>query len=132
MNDAEQEAGLTETPGYRYAEAVGDELYVAGQVPRDGTGMIVAVGDPAGQASACLDNLAVILDVHGFAVADIRRLVVYVVGDQPALSAAWSGVVNWFGGPVPPATLLGVNRLGFTDQIVEIDATVVRAVPIDD
>ncbi len=126
MNHDELEAGLPQTPGYRYAVQVGDELFVAGQVPQDGSGAITAVGDPAGQAVACLDNLATVLAVHGFTVAEVRRLVVYVVGGQQDLTSAWSAVVGWFDGPVPPATLLGVNRLGYPDQAVEIDATVVR------
>lgn len=127
MNDAELAAGLAQTPGYRYAEQVGDELFVAGQVPQDRSGSIVAVGDPAAQAIACLDNLATVLEVNRFAIADIRRLVVYVVGDQGDLSDAWSAVVDWFEDAVPPATLLGVARLGYPDQAVEIDVRVVRA-----
>lgn len=126
MNDAEQAAGLPQTPGYRYAERVDDELFVAGQVPQDGSGAIVAAGNPAGQATICLHNLSTLLDVHGFTVADIRRLVVYVVGPRSDLTAAWSSVVDWFDGPVPPATLLGVSQLGHADQVVEIDVTVIR------
>ena len=57
---------------------------------------------------------------------DIRRLVVYVVGEQADLSTAWSAVTEHFGGQVPPATLLGVARLGYPGQVVEIDATVVK------
>lgn len=126
MNDAELAAGLPQTPGYRYAERLVDELFVAGQVPQDRSGAIVTVGDPARQASACLDNLAIILDVHGFEESDVRRVVVYVVGEEEDLAEAWSGVVGWFGGAVPPATLLGVARLGYPGQVVEIDATVVK------
>ncbi|MDH4280758.1 MAG: RidA family protein [Acidimicrobiia bacterium] len=126
MNDAELAAGLPPTPGYRYAERVGSQLFVAGQVPHDRSGSIVAVGDPAAQASACLDNLAIVLDVNGFEESDVRRLSVYVVGEEEDLAGAWSGVVGWFGGTVPPATLLGVARLGYSDQLVEIDAIVVR------
>ena len=127
VNEAEVQAGLAATPGYRYADVVGGQLFVAGQVPRDGAGNLVGVGDPSRQAVACLDNLAVVLGVHGFAVADIHRLVVYVVGDQGDLSAVWRAVLQWFGGEVPPATLLGVNLLGYREQRVEVDATIVRA-----
>ena len=125
MNETELDAGLPETPGYRYAERVDNELFVAGQVPQDRSGAIVAVGDPPGQATVCLDNLATVLDVNGFTVGDVRRLVVYVVGEQHDLTEAWAAVVDWFGGTVPPATLLGVDRLGYPDQTVEIDARVV-------
>ena len=128
MNDSEVDAGLAETPSYRYADVVGSQLFVAGQVPLDGDGQLLAHGDPAGQAVACLDNLRVVINVNGFAVEDIHQLVVYVVGEQQNLLDTWSAVTGWFDNNVPPATLLGVNLLGYGDQLVEIDATVVRSV----
>jgi enamine deaminase RidA (YjgF/YER057c/UK114 family) len=127
MNEAEYAAGLPATPKYRYADQVGNQLFVAGQVPQDGEGQIVGVDDPAAQATQCLDNLQKILSVHGFAASDIHRLVVYVVGEQANLGVAWSAVRAWFSDDVPPATLLGVARLGYGGQLVEIDATVIKA-----
>jgi len=124
-NRAELAAGLASTPGYRYAQMVGDRLYVAGQVPLDARGEIVGA-DPDVHARTCLDNLAVVLDVHGFSVPDLRHLRLYVVGEHQNLLDAWEAVVGWFGGEVPPATLLGVNRLGYAGQLVEVDATVER------
>jgi len=83
--------------------------------------------DPSAQALQCLHNLERLLAVHEFQVTDIRQLVVYVVGDQASLAAAWSAVAGWFGGQVPPATLLGVAGLGYVGQLVEIDTTVIKA-----
>ena len=125
MNEAETAAGLAPTPGYRYAELIGRELFVAGQVPLDHAGAVVAPRDARRQAEQCLENLSTILAVHGFAVRHIRQLRVYVVGEHPALLDAWNGVVGWFDNDVPPATLLGVNRLGYGEQLVEIDARVI-------
>lgn len=127
MNDEETAAGMAATPGYRYADRFGDQLFVAGQVPHDPDGKLIGADDPANQATACLDNLQRLLDVHGLGSVDIRQLVIYVVGEQQNLSAAWSAVRDWFGsGGVPPATLLGVNLLGHPGQLVEIDATVIE------
>ena len=126
MNDDELAAGLAPTPGYRYADVVGDRLFVAGQVPHDEHGNLVGVGDPYRQATQCLDNLRTVIAVHGFGLDDVRQLTIYVVGEHTNLTTAWGAVTEWFEGPVPPATLLGVNDLGYTDQLVEIDATVVR------
>ena len=127
MNDAEIAAGLAPTPGYRYADRVGSQLFVAGQVPHDRDSQMVAIGDPKGQAGQCLDNLQLLLMTHAFSVADIRRLTVYVVGSDQNLHDAWQGVADWFQNGVPPATLLGVANLGHDGQLVEIDATVVAA-----
>ena len=127
MNEAELSAGLSATPQYRYADRLGDRLFVAGQVPLDSHGQLVGPEDPSTQALQCLRNLERLLAVHAFQVTDIRQLVVDVVGDQASLTAAWSAVANWFGGQVPPATLLGVAGLGYVGQLVEIDATIIKA-----
>lgn len=95
-------------------------------MPLAADGALVGEGDPAAQAIRCLDNLRVLVGVHGFQVADIRRLVIYVVGEQQALLDAWAAVTTWFDADVPPATLLGVNLLGRRGQLVEVDATIVR------
>lgn len=130
VNDAEVSAGLAPTPGYRYADLDSDRLVVAGQVPLDHGGILVGRDDPAVQARTCLDNLDVLVGVHGFGIGDVRHLTVYVVGEHRHLVDAWGAVAEWFGDAVPPATLLGVNLLGHLDQLVEVDATIVRR-PVD-
>jgi enamine deaminase RidA (YjgF/YER057c/UK114 family) len=127
MNESELDAGLPATPQYQYAQRVGDRLFVAGQVPHDTHGRLVGPDDAYAQAGQCLRNLAAVMHVHGFSISDVRRVVVYVVGEQADLSAAWKAVAEYFDGRVPPATLLGVARLGYTGQMVEVDATVLRA-----
>lgn len=124
MNEAEVDAGLGPTPGYRYADVVGDELFVAGQVPHDADGALVGAGAAGEQADQCVGNLFTLLAVHGFEPQHIRRLVIYVVGDD--LAGAWAVVRSRFDGEVPPATLLGVAGLGHPGQLVEIDATIRR------
>ncbi len=129
MNERECAAGLAPTPGYRYATIVGDQLFVAGQVPLDADGALVGASAPAEQTRQCLQNLEILLAVHGFLVDDIRRLMIYVVGDE--LDEVWGAICDWSttsfdGEGVPPATLLGINRLGHPGQLVEIDVTVIR------
>ncbi|WP_298928481.1 RidA family protein [uncultured Ramlibacter sp.] len=127
MNEAERAAGLPATAQYQYAERVGNQLFVAGQVPHDSQGQVVGLDDPHAQALQCLSNLKAVLAVHGFSISDVRQLVVYVVGGQANLSAAWKTVADFFGGQVPPATLLGVAGLGYAGQLVEVQATVLKA-----
>lgn len=127
MNESERAAGMPETPQYQYAQRVGNQLFIAGQVPHDSQGQLVGVGNALVQANQCLHNLSLLLSVHDFKMADVRRLVVYVAGEQEQLSAAWKATTEYFAGQVPPATLLGVARLGHAGQLVEMDATVVKA-----
>lgn len=126
MNELETQAGLPTTVNYRYADAIGDELFVAGQVPHDSERQLVGPQDPAAQATQCLDNLGTLIALHHFELADIRHLTIYVVGQQQNLTAAWAAVTSWFDSNVPPATLLGVNLLGHLQQLVEVDARVRR------
>lgn len=126
VNAAELAAGLVPTPSYRYADTVGNRLLLAGQVPIDEQGNLIGVDDPKRQAGVCLDNLRTLVEVHGFALADVHQLTIYVVGEHQRLLDAWEGITEWFANDVPPATLLGVNLLGYGDQLVEIDATVER------
>jgi len=126
MNESEEAAGLAPTPGYRYAQRIGNQLFVAGQVPLDVESRVVGAGNPTAQATQCLTNLNILLEHHKFQLEDVRQLVVYVVGGHDNLKLAWSAVTSWFSGEVPPATLLGVSCLGYPEQLVEIDATVLR------
>ncbi len=127
MNENEYAAGMAVTPGYRYVDVVGDQLFVAGQVPQEGDGRLVGVDDPAAQATACLANLRTLVELHGFAMGDVRHLTIHVVGPHQNLLDAWGAVTAWFGDRgVPPATLLGAHLLGFEQQLVEIDATIIR------
>jgi enamine deaminase RidA (YjgF/YER057c/UK114 family) len=126
MNEAELAAGLPATPHYRYAQRMGNQLFLAGQVPNDAHGQIVGADDPFVQTQQCMNNLTTVMSVHGFAASDIRRLVIYVVGESANLSAAWKAVMKFFNKDVPPATLLGVARLAYPGQLVEVDATVLK------
>ncbi len=127
MNEDDREAGLAATPSYRYADVVGNELFVAGQVPHNAAGEIVGGVDAGAQTTQCLENLKLLIATNGFELADIRHMTLYVVGEHQNLIDAWQAMTTWWNGEVPPATLLGLNDLGHTGQLAEIDARIVRA-----
>lgn len=128
MNELERKAGLPRTPGYAYARCDGNRLYVAGQLPVDAEGNISRKNDAYEQAKQCLANLAAVLGCYDFNLKDVQHLTIYVAGDREALTDAWRSVREQFADAVPPATLLGVALLGYDEQLVEIDATVVKRV----
>lgn len=125
MNEREISAGLAPTENYQYAQQVGAQLFVAGQVPHDSVANLVGIDDAKAQARQCLTNLRTLITLYGFEERDIRQLKVCAVGEQQNLLDAWQTVTEWFDNDVPPATLLGVARLGYEGQLVEIDATVI-------
>ena len=101
----------------------GGTVFTAGACPLDADGGVVGPGDVAAQMRKTLDNLVVALRAAGCALEDVVKTTVYVAsGDRADLVAAWDVVEAEFGSDGPPSTLLGVAALGFTGQLVEIEA----------
>ena len=122
-------AGLHATPGYHHVTivAAGRTAYLAGQCPLDRSGALVGADDVDAQVDQVAANALLALDAVGAAPADVVRSVVYVVGDDRAvLSRAWHRLAASVIGDAlgPASTLLGVTRLGFPGQLVEVDLTV--------
>jgi enamine deaminase RidA (YjgF/YER057c/UK114 family) len=109
---------------YAAAAAAGSRLiFLAGACPLDEDGTTVAVGDYAGQAAKAFENMRTALADAGASVEDVLSTRVLVASArQPDLVAAWEVVRDSFGAHDVPSTLVGVTVLGYTDQLVEIEA----------
>jgi enamine deaminase RidA (YjgF/YER057c/UK114 family) len=117
---------------YAYAAKVGegDLVFTAGACPLDDQGNVVAKGDVAAQARQVLANLRVALEDSGATIGDVVKTTVYVASsDRGELVAAWDEVAAFFGDHDVPSTLLGVAVLGYTGQLVEIEAIAVQPRP---
>jgi enamine deaminase RidA (YjgF/YER057c/UK114 family) len=117
--------GLHPTPGYHHVTVVhaGRLAFLAGQCPLDASGALVGAGDALAQADQVVANTLAALAAVGAGPGDVVRTVIYVACDE--LPAVWRRLV---GSPLGPAfttasTLLGVARLGFNGQLVELDVT---------
>lgn len=98
-------------------------VFTSGACPLDHNGDVVAPGDLEGQAGKALDNLEVVLGEAGSSLDQVLKTTVFVVGDDRSeLLRVWRVVERRFGAARPPSTLLGVNVLGYPDQLVEIEA----------
>jgi enamine deaminase RidA (YjgF/YER057c/UK114 family) len=118
--------GLAEPPGYAHvahgATGGGARLvFTAGGVPIDRDGVLVGPGDPARQAEQVISNLLAALATGGATPGDLLKTTVYVVGPHEALLRTWD-VVRASAIGHAPSTLLGVALLGYTGQLVEIEA----------
>jgi enamine deaminase RidA (YjgF/YER057c/UK114 family) len=116
-------------PGYAHvAVASGARLVTtAGAVPLDEEGHLVGEGDARQQTRQVIDNLLRQLAAAGASGEDVLKTTVYVAStDRADLVAAWEVVQE---SPLATAasTLLGVALLGYTGQLVEIEA--IAAVP---
>jgi len=117
---------------YAYASIAprGSLIFTAGACPIDDRGEVVGVGvgDVRAQASLAVANLATALAESGATLADVLKTTVFVAStDQADLVAAWDVVSAAFGDHDAPSTLLGVTVLGYTTQLVEIEAVAVAA-----
>ena len=119
---------LHETPGYHHVTVVeaGRLAFLAGQCPLDRSGAVVGIGDILAQVDQVAANASVALAAAGAGPEHVVRSVIYVVSDDGAvLSAVWRRLLE---SPIAAAfstasTLLGVSRLGFAGQLVELDLT---------
>ncbi|MEV0531934.1 RidA family protein [Kitasatospora sp. NPDC050463] len=120
---------LTQAVDYAYAASVDApvrSLWLAGACPLDAEGRTVAVGDFEGQAHQVMRNLITVLEDEGAALTDLVRTTVYVASsDQADLAKVWEIYRTYMGSHDAPSTLLGVTVLGYTDQLVEVEAVAV-------
>ena len=120
--------GLHPTPGYHHVTVVaaGRLAFLAGQCPLDSSGSVVGAGDHAEQVDQIVANTLRALAAVDAGPEDVVRTVIYVVTDgTTVLGEVWRRFLE---SPLAPAfttasTLLGVARLGFTGQVVELDVT---------
>lgn len=117
---------LHATPGYHHATVVaaGRLAFLAGQCPLDRSGAVVGPDDVVAQVDQVVANAASALAAVGAGAEHVVKSVIYVVGDdRSVLAAVWQ---RFTGSALAAAfttasTLLGVSRLGFPDQLVELD-----------
>jgi len=85
--------------------------------------MRLRYGDYAAQAGKAMENLVIALAAAGAGLDDVVSTRVLVASsNQSDLVAAWAVVRAAFGDHDAPSTLMGVTVLGYTDQLVEIEA----------
>ncbi len=107
-------------------QGAGRVLVCAGQLATDADGQLLHIDDMRGQIGQSLDNLETVLHAAGFELSDVVRLNYYTT-DVDAFIEAMAD----FGGRLadancrPACTLLGVSRLVFPGQVVEMEATAV-------
>lgn len=110
---------------YAYASHVptGMELFMAGACPLDQEGRVPEGISVEEQAKLCVENLRAALQECDAALKDVAYTRVLVAsGDQADLVAAWQAIREEFGSHDVPSTLSGVTVLGYSGQLVEIEA----------
>lgn len=119
---------LHQTPGYHHITVVeaGRLAFLAGQCPLDRDGKVVGGASHEAQADQVAANALAALAAVGAQPEDVVRSVIYVVSDdERVLGAVWRRLnASALGAAFTSAsTLLGVAKLGFPGQLVEVDLT---------
>lgn len=119
---------LHATPGYHHVTVVeaGRLAFLAGQCPLDGAGNVVGGMSHEAQADQVAGNALAALAAVDARPEDVVRSVIYVVSDdERVLGAVWRRLnASALGAAFTSAsTLLGVAKLGFPGQLVEVDLT---------
>jgi 2-iminobutanoate/2-iminopropanoate deaminase len=107
----------------------GTPVFLTGQVAWDLDGNIVGVGDIAAQIAQVWRNIDALLDDLGAARSDVVKLTTYATSRDflPALHAERQ---KFFGdGPYPASTFILVAGLADPGLLVEIDVTLMLAMP---
>ncbi|MFG3136003.1 RidA family protein [Streptomyces sp. NPDC048211] len=119
-------AALSDVAEYAYAATAPAEarlIFLAGACPLNEDGSTAAVGDYAAQAAKAVENMQTALAAAGASLEDVISTRVLVASTrQGDLGTAWKVVRAAFGDHDVPSTLMGVTVLGYTDQLVEIEA----------
>jgi enamine deaminase RidA (YjgF/YER057c/UK114 family) len=119
--------GLYAGAPYHYATVAeaGRTVFAAGACPIDEDGVVLPGGIEA-QAQKAVENLFVALEAAGAGKGEVLKTSVYVASsEQRDLVRAWEVIAAAFSPARPPSTLLGVAALGYTGQLVEIEAVAV-------
>jgi enamine deaminase RidA (YjgF/YER057c/UK114 family) len=111
---------------YAYASRVPadmDLLFLAGSCPLNQDGEVPDVNDYECQAKLCVENMKEVLQESGASLSDVVYTRVLVASHhQSDLVTAWNAIRKEFGDHDVPSTLSGVTVLGYTNQLVEIEA----------
>ncbi len=110
--------------GFSQAVRAGDFLFLAGQLPADGSGTLVGAGDIRAQTRKTFENIKAVLAAAGSTMDDIVELVSYHT-DMADLGGVMEVKGEYLPQDFPAWTALGVSALALPGQMIEIKVVAV-------
>jgi enamine deaminase RidA (YjgF/YER057c/UK114 family) len=119
-------AGLSrpETSGYAPCLRVGDLVFVAGQLARDGSGALAARGVAAETDYIFRRRLLPALEAAGSAPDLVLKAQVYLSGSPSQFYTVWE---NLFEGQVPPTTVVALRHPAFLTPEATVEVNLIAA-----
>jgi reactive intermediate/imine deaminase len=105
--------------GYSQAVRAGGLLFLAGQMPVDTDGNVVAAGDIRGQTRQTFENVKAVLAAAGADLGDIVDMTTYHT-DIADLDAVMEVKADYLTEDLPAWTAVGVPALALPGQLIEI------------
>jgi 2-iminobutanoate/2-iminopropanoate deaminase len=109
---------------YSPAIAVGEWLFISGQIPLDPSTGLLIDGGIAAETRRVLDNIGALLTAAELSFADVVRTTIYLA-DMSDFAAVNEIYAAYFPAPAPARATVQVSRLP-KDARLEIDAIAVR------
>jgi 2-iminobutanoate/2-iminopropanoate deaminase len=119
-----QPDGMYLLPSYVHGLRAGNTIYVAGQVPKDENGKLVAPGDAGAQARQAYANLTRVLKAAGADWSNVVKITTYLV-DRADSHAVRAVRLETLGEHRPPHTGLIVAALGDPEARLEVEVIAV-------
>jgi len=115
--------------GYAHGTAVGDWVFVSGQLPVDSEGSLVGPGDIEAQTAQVIRNVASVLAETGLKLTDITMVTAYLkdFADYDGYVRAY---LEGFGSHTPARATVGANLVR-EEFLVEIQAIAMRTPDAD-
>jgi 2-iminobutanoate/2-iminopropanoate deaminase len=123
INKETKSLGMPWEKEYGYAQGVkvGDTIYLSGQVSHDDRGNIVGLGDMEVQMRQAYTNIQKVLAHYGATMDNIVDEILFVTDMDAAFAAAVKCRQDVFSGtPVVASTIVQIQRLAFSDLMIEI------------
>src|SRR5215813_3651689 len=100
------------------------QVHISGQIAFNAAGELVGKGDLAAQTEQAYTNLGHALAAAGASLADVFKIVTYVVGITPDRVATIRAARTKFlgDGPYPASAMVGVTGLVHPELLIEIEA----------
>jgi enamine deaminase RidA (YjgF/YER057c/UK114 family) len=99
-------------------------IFVSGQVSVSDDGQLAHEGDFAAQTRLVFENLRTVLNQAGATLDDVVRLGVFLT-DMARLPQYGAIKAEFFRGPQPASTAVGVTSLAMSGLLIEVEATAV-------
>jgi len=99
-------------------------IFVSGQVSVSDDGQLRHEGDFAAQARLVFENLRTVLNEAGATLDHVVRLGVFLT-DMARLPEYGAIKAEFFKGPPPASTAVGVTSLAMSGLLIEVEATAV-------